>query len=131
LIVVDASAVGALVLREEHDEPAERIAALLAGALTAPPHFPVEVASLLLKGIRRGRIGTGRRPALFNLADGLVARVRLASPPSLAFVIRLSEQYGLSAYDASYLALSLTSGAPVLSVDGKLRRVAVALGRAA
>lgn len=131
MIVLDASAIGALVLQEEHDEPAERIADLLAGPLTAPPHFPVEVTSLLLKGIRRGRIGADRRPALFNLADGLVARVRLTPPPSLAFVIQLAEQYGLSAYDASYLALSMTSGAPLLSVDGKLKRVASALGRAA
>lgn len=131
MIVVDASAIGALVLREDHDEPAERISQLLGMPLTAPPHFPVEVTSLLLKGIRRGRIGADRRADLFNLADGLVARVRLTPPPPLAFVVQLAEQYGLSAYDASYLAISMTSGAPLLSVDGPLRRVAIMLGRAA
>lgn len=132
MIIVDASAIGALVLREdEHEDPAERFASLLAQPLSAPPHFPVEIASLLLKAVRRGRIDAAERVLVFSQTEELVGRVRLTAPPPLTLTFDLAEQFGLSAYDASYLAIAMTTNCPLLTLDGALRRAASSIGLAA
>jgi predicted nucleic acid-binding protein len=39
-------------------------------------------------------------------------------------ILPLARSYGVSAYDAAYLELSIRHGAPLVSLDGKLRKAA-------
>ena len=44
------------------------------------------------------------------------------------YVLPLARMHGLSAYDAAYLELSIRNGAPLATLDDKLRRAAKAAG---
>jgi predicted nucleic acid-binding protein len=43
-------------------------------------------------------------------------------------VLPLAREYGLSAYDAAYLELSIRHGAPLATLDGKLQKAAQKAG---
>jgi predicted nucleic acid-binding protein len=43
-------------------------------------------------------------------------------------VLPLAREYGLSAYDAAYLELSIRHGAPLATLDGRLRKAAQKAG---
>lgn len=119
--VVDASAVGALLFGEPE---AEAIVTRLAGAtLTAPALFPFEVANIALKKIRRH---PEQRPSLLA-GYALLSRL----PIDIAGVdqdaaLRLAEQTGLTAYDASYLWLARTLGAELITLDKRLQAASAA-----
>lgn len=114
--VVDASAVGALLFGEPE---AEVIITQLAGAtLTAPALFPFEVANIALKKIRRH---PEQRPSLlagFALLPRLPIDIVGVDQDS---ALRLAEETGLTAYDASYLWLARTLGAELVTLDKRLQ----------
>jgi predicted nucleic acid-binding protein len=119
--VVDASAIGALLFGEPE---AEAIVARLAGAaLTAPALFPFEVANIALKKIRRH---PEQRTSLLA-GHALLSRL----PIDIAGVdqgaaLRLAEQTGLTAPDASYLWLARTLGAELITLDKRLQAASAA-----
>ena len=59
-IVVDASAVGAALLPDEVDPVGVLVLKLSAECdFVEPPHWPIELMSLILRASRRGRITPG------------------------------------------------------------------------
>jgi len=122
--VLDSSAALALTL----DEPgAAAVARLIASQasrrarLVAPLLFDVECASGLAKAVRRRRLDGAR--ALDDLLDLLDLPVeRLQSPASVFEALGLALEYGISAYDAVYVALANEEGLALVTADARLVR---------
>jgi predicted nucleic acid-binding protein len=122
--VLDSSAALALTL----DEPgAAAVARLIASQvsrrarLVAPRLFDVECAGALVKAVRRRRLDEVR--ALDDLLDLLDLPVeRLHSPAYVYSGLGLALKYGISAYDAVYVALAAEERLPLVTADARLVR---------
>ena len=124
--VLDASVTMAWVFREELTPFTERLLTDLAeGEALVPSIWPLEVANVLLRSERRGRINRVDVARFAELLLGMPIRVHAATE-TFAFeeALPLARDTGLSVYDASYLELAGRLGLPLATLD-------VALGRAA
>jgi predicted nucleic acid-binding protein len=122
-MVVDASSAIALFIPDE-DAPSALTGDRLVGSI-APTLWPYEVLSALRSAERIGRIAHD---------DAVQAATALASlpiefvHPSFHDVLALSRRTDLSIYDASYLALALTSRLPLATRDRRLASAAADVG---
>lgn len=120
-LVVDASAIVALLV---DDGPAgrgceTRIEA--AEALAAPALMPFEVGNVLRRQEVRGAI----EPAYAALALADLGRLSVELVPFAALGRRAWElRDNLTVYDASYVALAELLGAPLLTLDQRILRSA-------
>lgn len=91
-----------------------------------PSIFPVEVANVIV-ALERRRVLSARAAAaateVLSRLDPVIHQVSL----SVADLRQLANAYGLSAYDAAYLALAIELKLPVACGDRPLK---AALGRA-
>ncbi len=128
-IIVDASAVGAFLLPDERDEFSEFAASCFrTQTVIVPPIWPTELAHLILKAVRRGRVEPSDAPTILLNADILCSEATIADGAPVTEVIELARTLNLSAYDASYAELARRIGAPLLTRDGALARAALTLG---
>jgi predicted nucleic acid-binding protein len=105
----------ALFLRKEYD-------LLGVTELIAPDIFPVEIAHVLSKGFRQGKLTADE--ANSHLADILTSAPQLIPSSDLlprAFAIAQETRTGV--YDALYLALGESETTPVVTADGKLAKL--------
>jgi predicted nucleic acid-binding protein len=123
-IVLDASVLVALVLREPH---AERIDGLIRRwdaegvALNAPLLLHYEVASALTRRRAKGTLSAEDARAALEVIDDL--GIIFHPPSDRSRVIELAvELQRHSAYDAAYLALADRLGAELWTLDGPLAR---------
>jgi len=125
--VADASVAAAWVLPDEDAVIADvALDRLDAETAKVPGIFWHELRNLLLSAERRGRI------------DGVYADASMARLRRLAIVcpgetddrevMALARAHGLSAYDASYLALAMREGCALASLDRRLNEAAAAEG---
>lgn len=123
-IVLDASVAVPLVHAED---TSDRWRWAAAGWLRAnrrvivPDQFWLEVSNSL---VRRHRYGGGEVLEALHVLDDVVAETVDLGRPMLLLAIDRAERFGLSTYDAAYLALAE-------SLDGELATMDRALGRAA
>ena len=113
-IVVDASAIGAVLFNEPESEP---ILASVAGALVAPSLLLYELASICATKLTRKRAD----------AKTIVARYRLFADldidliePDWATLPLLASEWAITAYDAAYLQIALKQRAPLVTLDARL-----------
>jgi predicted nucleic acid-binding protein len=126
VIVVDASALSAFLLREEGWR---NLAGYFANAV-APDHVVKEVANAIWRATRTGILSDEESKKAFSLLLRMVGR-NLVLEPELEYLdgaFTLSNTYGITVYDALYVALALERNLPLLTLDEKQKRVAVALG---
>ena len=115
--VTDASVALKWFLTEEFMEGARRLA-FGSAVLLVPELFASEYANVLLKVCRRGVIATADAVAIHKLA---MRRVTFAAAvPLSALALEIAIDSGISAYDATYVALSETTGAPLVTADRRL-----------
>jgi predicted nucleic acid-binding protein len=123
IVVVDASAVAALLFGESN---AEQVAGhLRASILAAPTLLRYEIGHACLKKLRRY---PERRVELLE-ALSLFTRLQIEEveiPPWE--VVPLAEETKLSFYDASYLWFSDWLGVPLVTLDSKLEAAASGRG---
>lgn len=124
-LVVDASVATAIVRAERDGPPAA--ATILDWArdgarIVVPSHFWLEVTNSLLRG--HGWSGAAALEAIRDL-DGLRLEIVDLDRAAVVLVIDLCERHGLTAYDATYLALALSLDASIATFD---RALAVAAG---
>lgn len=121
--VIDASVAAAWVLPDEEavlaDVALDRLAEEPANV---PNLFWHELRNLLLTAERRGRIDGG-------YADASMARLRRfpihrPGEPDDREVMALARNHGLTAYDASYLALAIREDGALASLDRRLNEAA-------
>ena len=119
MLVVDASAVGALVFGEPQ---AETVAAHLGEhPLAAPALIWFELASIALKKLKAYPAERIHILRALTLARSMA--IRTAEVDHCA-IIALSERTALTTYDASYLWLAQELGGELVTLDKKLARVA-------
>jgi len=129
--VADASATLPWCFAEEATPATE---ALLDRAQTGeeilvPARWPTEVMNGLIMAVRRGRI-EGERVARFA-RDLSAIPIRIEAPYQPATwdaVIRIATEHQLTVYDAAYLELAQQTGLPLATLDGGLRKAALAAG---
>jgi predicted nucleic acid-binding protein len=116
LIVVDASVVlGALVGFEQ--KPSLRTKLLASGDLAAPSFLDVEVANVLRREVRLGRLSAAR--GLQAIGDLVDLGLTTYDVDHLLFRI-WDFRDNLTAYDAAYVALAEDFRIPLLTCDRKL-----------
>lgn len=132
--VLDAS----VVLRWAFDDEADRDGALAVsdrladGTLhaIAPPTFLPEVAGVLVRAIRAGRI----LPEIAETVMAALVKVAIDEPEPHGFAaaaMRHALGHGLHVQDATYLETARRSGAPLISADRAQLEAAVRMGLAA
>jgi predicted nucleic acid-binding protein len=121
--VVDASAIAALLFAEPG---AERVVAALGQSdLFAPTLLRYEVANACRrKTLERPEQRPELLAALALLPLLELREVQAQLEPTIA----LAEEHGLTVYDAAYLWLASSLGAPLVTLDRRLRKAAGALG---
>jgi predicted nucleic acid-binding protein len=117
--VVDASALGALLFGEP--EGAAMAARLRDATLVAPALLGFEIANICLKKLRRH---PEQRDALMT-AFGMHAHMPIETVEvDHGGALRLADESGLTAYDASYLWLARKLDAELVTLDAQLQAVA-------
>lgn len=126
-LIVDASVVAALFLRDPGAEAAERLIFAADAALASPDLLELEVASALTRRARRG---------LLTDADALAAVTRVSRLPIrltphgglLGAAVALSLAHRHAIHDCLYLALAQAEGAGLATFDRRLATLARQLG---
>jgi predicted nucleic acid-binding protein len=92
-----------------------------------PAHWSTEVMNGLMMAVRRRRIDLAR---VARFARDLTALPIHVEPPhapaAWEAVIRVASQHQLTVYDAAYLELAERTHLPLATLDGDLRRAALA-----
>ncbi len=123
--ILDASVAAKWVLPPAHEPNAAQALALLrqyvqgAVHLTVPSLFWTEIANLLWKSARTGRISPKTaQESLAHLEDLQIPEV--ASRGLAASALSIALAFDRSTYDACYLALALQSARPLITADLRL-----------
>ena len=129
-MVVDASTALAWCFPDESSAYADAVLIALEGkTVLVPSIWPLEIANAVLVGERMKRL---RRPEIQRftaLLEGLaLAQDSQTVGEHIGNVLPLAREYGLSAYDAAYLELSIRYEAPLATLDGKLEKAAKKAG---
>lgn len=115
------------------DEQTPPVMALLdrvaeAGAI-APQLWPLETLNGLFMAERRGRLDGARRQRLAGFLQSLPIAIEAETAgQAWSAIVRLAEQFRLTAYDAAYLELAQRRNLPLASLDQQLRGAGKALG---
>ncbi len=126
-IVVDASVAAAWLLPDEFSEASDRILRLLqAKDGLVPSIFRHEVRNILLIAERRKRVMPAKVDELLGRLAALP--VREGGHSDDHDIIALARAGGLTAYDAAYVALALSSGVPLATLDRAMATAARARG---
>ena len=121
-LVLDASAALAMTLEEPAGDAVQRAVEARQGPLLAPFIFWLEVVNSM--AARHGQRADRVLQAVYDI-DQLGVEAVPPDRVTLLSVIDLVDRYGLSAYDASYLALAISVDGDLLTLD---RRLADAAG---
>jgi predicted nucleic acid-binding protein len=118
-VVVDASAVAALVFGEAESDDVRR--RLSDHALHAPSLIEYELANVAWKKLRGAHADAEATFAALAIAHRL--NVHLSQPDPVE-VLALAVATALTPYDASYLWLARAMGVPLVTLDQRLARAA-------
>ena len=121
-IVVDASAIAAVIFDEEASQHVQR--RLANQALAAPTLLAFEVANACV--VRERRHGRERLSAMTSYSIFLGWNIAMV-PVSEHQVVALALMTGLTAYDASYLWLARRLGCELVTLDQRLQAAASAI----
>ena len=114
-VVVDASALGALVFGErEAEEMARRMSGM---RLIAPVLIWFELANICVKKTRAHPAMNAKIAKAFDVGRNLPIEIGAVDYTE---VVSLAMKTGLTAYDACYLWLSRAADAPLLTLDAQL-----------
>lgn len=128
-VVVDASAIVAVILPDEHGPLASLVLATLEqSTIDAPAHWPVEIANSVLSARRRRRLDDKDWASAAAKTDAIVAAASIHPPNRASALLPLALEHGLTAYDAAYVDLAQRLDCAVLTGDGDMKRAARALG---
>jgi predicted nucleic acid-binding protein len=123
-IVVDASVALAWCFPDEASEYADAVLAALEGqSILVPSVWPLEITNAVVVAERRKRISLPEIRRFVELLESLtIHEDSLSVAGSVSNILPLAREYGLSAYDASYLEVAIRNGAALATLDGGLKK---------
>jgi predicted nucleic acid-binding protein len=129
-VVVDASTALAWCFPDESSDDADALLVALEGkTILVPSIWSLEIANAVLVGERTKRLREPEIQRFTTLLEGLsVSQDARSVGEHVSHVLPLAREYGLSAYDAAYLELSIRYEAPLATLDGKLQKAAESAG---
>lgn len=90
-----------------------------------PATWGLEVANVIARAQARGLVTEARSAAFLEMLEGVDIEVDTATfAHALSDTLQLARRYGLSAYDASYLELTLRLGLSLATLDEDLQKAA-------
>ena len=128
--VVDASVALAWCFEDEATPYAESVLDRLQQTeAVVPAIWPLEIANVLLTAQRRQRLTEAQTVRLAQLLRGLPITIDTEGlTQALGSTLSLGREYGLSAYDTSYLELAMRQGLSLATQDAALRQAAARAG---
>jgi predicted nucleic acid-binding protein len=122
-IVVDASVALAWCFPDEASDYADGVLVALEGlTILVPALWAIEITNAVLVAERRKRI---KQPEIRRFVALLNELTVVLDSPSVADILGnllpLAREYGLSAYNASYLDVAMRHGAPLATLDSNLQ----------
>lgn len=127
-LVVDASAALNWILQEELAPQVERLIAVSSERLLlAPSCLYLEAVNGAIVAERRNRLAREEVEEALALLEQMPL-VYHDSYREMAAILEGCRVYGLSAYDAAYLALALAHACPLVTLDNRLAAAADAAG---
>jgi predicted nucleic acid-binding protein len=128
VFVIDAGVTMAWCFADEATPEAESVLELFSSdEAIVPAIWSLEVANVLLVAERRGRLSEAQASRFLELLQQLPIEVDDV-PVDPAVVVAAGRRHELSAYDASYLVLAERAGAPLATLDRRLREAASRAG---
>jgi predicted nucleic acid-binding protein len=129
-LVLDASLSLSWYFEDERTAGGDRVLDRVAGdGALVPSLWRLEVANGFQMAIRRKRIDAAFRDRAIGHLLSLPIEI---DPDTDAYAwtstLRLADRFGLTLYDAAYLELAQRRGAPLASLDKKLRDAGRSLG---
>ncbi|MEY2943106.1 MAG: hypothetical protein RLY97_1120 [Pseudomonadota bacterium] len=130
LLILDASATVSFILADEANQQIPEVAeALLEGRCIVPAIWSWEIANILWKCVKSGRVTQVEcESILANLADFSIAIDAVSLSAALGQTLSLATQHQLTSYDAAYLESAIRLGASLASFDKNLRAAALSMG---
>jgi predicted nucleic acid-binding protein len=130
VLIVDTSAIVPFVLADEADDRIPTvIEAVRDGNCVAPGLWSWEIANSLWKALRSGRLNENQLDTAIQVIESFGVSIETtATEKALGPTLALAIRYGLTAYDAAYLELSMRLGAELATHDADLRKAALAEG---
>ncbi|MDW7711469.1 MAG: type II toxin-antitoxin system VapC family toxin [Deferrisomatales bacterium] len=122
--VVDASVSAAWCLKDETNAAADSVLMSLAGGGVVPALWVCEMGNILVTAERRGRISSADGRRAVELLGRLPLRIDPATVDTMRRVQTTAREYGITAYDASYLELAVRSGQALATFDADLAHAA-------
>ena len=128
--VVDASVALAWCFEDEATPYAESVLDRLQHTeAVVPAIWPLEVANVLHTAERRQRLTEAQTVRLAQLLRGLPITIDTEGlTQALGSTLSLGREYGLSAYDTSYLELAMRQGLSLATQAAALRQAAARAG---
>lgn len=123
-VVVDASVALAWCFPDEAGEYADAVLVALEGRrILVPAVWPLEITNAVIVAERRKRISLPEIRRFVELLEGLTIHEEvLPVAGSVSNILPLAREYGLSAYDTSYLEVAIRHGAPLATLDTGLAK---------
>ena len=128
--VLDSSVTMAWCFEDESSAYTKRVLKLIAeGGAIVPTIWPLEIANVVLVGIRAKRVAPEDGNRFLTMLADLPIRIEVASA-GIVFgaMFNLANEQGLSSYDAGYLELAMRENLPLATLDKRLRKAAATLG---
>lgn len=128
--VLDCSVTMAWFFKDEVNPYASSVRkALNQARAVVPGLWPLEVANILALAERRGRSSEAEAGKWLGYLQMLPIHVDdETAARAWSDVLHVARLYRLSAYDAAYLELALRLGAPLASLDERLKATAASAG---
>jgi predicted nucleic acid-binding protein len=123
-IVIDASVALAWGFPDEASDYADQVLVALENqTILVPALWATEITNAILMAERRKRIRQPEIRRFVELLGGLTVVLDSQTvTDSVANILPLGREYGLSAYDAAYLDVAMRHGAPLATLDGNLQK---------
>ena len=103
--------------------------AMKSASAIVPVTWALEVANVIARAEAKGLVTGARSEAFLAMLEGVDIEADAATfSHALSYTLQLARRYKLSAYDASYLELSLRLGLPLATLDEDLQKAAKKAG---
>lgn len=103
--------------------------AMKTASAIVPVTWGLEVANVIARAEAKGLVTEARSETFLELMDGMdIEADAVTFDHAMSHTLQLARRYRLSAYDASYLELSLRLGLPLATLDQDLQKAAKKTG---